>query len=137
MKKKKKEKKKILVDMSCTLIHHGHIRLIKKAKKYGKVFIGLCSDQEIKKRKKIIPELKFIHRKEIVLSIKGVSGVIKSKFDISNNFLKKNKFDLLIHGSDNQNTVDKNNTKIFKRTKNISSTILRKRAARNFKTKNN
>ena len=74
--------KKILVDMSCTLIHHGHIRLIKKAKKYGKVFIGLCSDQEIKRRKKIVPELKFAHRKEIALSIKDVSGVIKSKFYI-------------------------------------------------------
>ena len=76
------------------------------------------------------------HRKEIVSSIKGVSGVIKSKFNISNNFLKKNKFDLLIHGSDNQNTVDKKYTKVFKRTKNISSTMLRKRAAKNFKSKN-
>ena len=110
---KKKKIKKILVDMSCTLIHHGHIRLIKKAKKYGKVFIALCSDQEIKKKKKIIPELKYSHRKEIVASIKVVSGVIKSKFNISNNFLKKNKFDLLIHGSDNQNTVDKKYTKVF------------------------
>lgn len=133
---KKKKIKRILVDMSCTLIHHGHIRLIKKAKKYGKVFIALCSDQEIKKKKKIIPELKYSHRKEIVSSIKGVSGVIKSKFNISNNFLKKNKFDLLIHGSDNQNTVDKKYTKVFKRTKNISSTMLRKRAAKNFKSKN-
>ena len=133
---KKKKIKKILVDMYCTLIHHVHIRLIKKAKKYGKVFIALCSDQEIKKKKKIIPELKYSHRKEIVSSIKGVSGVIKSKFNISNNFLKKNKFDLLIHGSDNQNTVDKKYTKVFKRTKNISSTMLRKRAAKNFKSKN-
>ena len=43
----------------------------------------------IKKRKKIIPELKFSDRKEIVLSIKGVSGVVKSKYDISDNFFKK------------------------------------------------
>jgi len=133
MKKRKKKTKKILVDMSCTLIHHGHIRLIKKAKKYGKVFVALCSDQEIKKRKKIIPELKFSDRKEIVLSIKGVSGVVKSKYVISDNFFKKNKFDLLVHGSDNQNLVNKNYTKIFKRTKDISSFILRKRAAENFK----
>ena len=135
MKKKSKKIKKILLDMSCTLIHHGHIRLIKKAKKYGQVFIALCSDEEIKKRKKIIPELKYSHRKEIISSIKDVSGVIKSKFNISDNFLKKNKFDLLIHGSDNQNTVNKKYTKIFKRTVNISSTILRKRAAKNFKSK--
>ena len=30
-------KKKIMVDMSATLIHHGHIRLIKRAQKYGEL----------------------------------------------------------------------------------------------------
>ena len=38
---------RIMVDMSCTLIHHGHIRLIKKASKYGDVVIGLTTDDEI------------------------------------------------------------------------------------------
>lgn len=130
---KKKRKKKILVDMSCTLLHHGHIRLIKKAKKFGDVYIALTSDSEIKKRKKIFPELNYSNRKEIVSSIKHVKGVIKSGFDISNDFLKKNKFDLLIHGSDNKNSIEKKYVKTFKRTKNVSSTILRKRASRNLK----
>ena len=48
---KKNRKKKIMVDMSATLIHHGHIRLIKKANKYGDVIIALTSDQEVKKSK--------------------------------------------------------------------------------------
>ena len=119
--------------MSCTLIHHGHIRLIKKARKYGKVFIALTSDKEIKNKKKIFPELNYSNRKEIISSIKHVSGVIKSKFYITNNFLKKNKFDLLIHGSDNKNPVDKKYVKIFERTKNISSTIIRRRAVKNLR----
>ena len=42
-------KKKILVDMSCTILHHGHIRLIKKASNYGNVYIALTTDKEIKK----------------------------------------------------------------------------------------
>ncbi len=133
MPKTRKKIKKILIDMSCTLIHHGHIRLIKKAKKYGKVYVALTSDEEIKRRKKLIPELNYSNRKEILSSIKYVSGVIKSKFDISNNFLKKNKFDLLVHGSDNLNSIEKKYVKIFRRTKNISSTILRKRATKNLK----
>ena len=43
------KKKLILVDMSATLIHHGHIRLIKKASELGEVVIALTSDEEIKK----------------------------------------------------------------------------------------
>ena len=41
--------KNILVDMSATLLHHGHIRLLKKASKFGKVIVALTTDKEIKK----------------------------------------------------------------------------------------
>ena len=54
--------KKILVDMSATIIHHGHIRLLKS--KFGKVMLHL-PDEEIKTRKGYIPELNFKERKEI------------------------------------------------------------------------
>ena len=33
--------KKIYAGMAADLIHHGHINIIKEAKKYGKVIIGL------------------------------------------------------------------------------------------------
>ena len=46
---KGKSNKRILVDMSATLIHHGHINLLKKASKFGRVIVSLTSDQEIKK----------------------------------------------------------------------------------------
>jgi len=131
--KKNKKFKRILVDMSCSLIHHGHIKLLKKAKKLGNVYVALTSDREIKKYKKINPELNYSNRKEIISSIKYVSGIIKSKFIITNDFLKKNRFDLLIHGSDNHSLIEKEYIKTFKRTKNISSSILRKRAGKNLK----
>ena len=133
MRKKNRKINRVLVDMSCTLIHHGHIRLIKKARKYGKVFVALTSDKEIKNKKKIFPELNYSNRKEIISSIKYVSGIIKSKFIITNDFLRKNRFDLLIHGSDNRSLIEKEYIKTFKRTKNISSSILRKRAVKNLK----
>ena len=41
------KKRKILVDMSATIIHNGHIRLLKKASKLGKVIVGLTKDKEI------------------------------------------------------------------------------------------
>ena len=43
-------KKKILVDMSCSILHYGHIRLLKKASKFGNVIVALTSDNEIKKQ---------------------------------------------------------------------------------------
>tara|TARA_B100001123_G_C15288542_1_gene1016565 strand:- start:1156 stop:1560 length:405 start_codon:yes stop_codon:yes gene_type:complete len=132
-KKKFKKEKKILVDMSATIIHHGHIRLLKKARKFGKIYVALTSDEEIKKYKKVKPIFNYMRRKEVVSSLKYVSGVIKSNFFIDNKFLKKNKIDLLIHGSDNKNKVDKKYLKIFKRTKLISSTILRKDLIKNLR----
>ena len=50
--------KRILVDMSATLIHHGHMRLLKKASKYGKVIVALTTDKEIKKSKSNKPNFR-------------------------------------------------------------------------------
>ena len=63
------KKKLILVDMSATLIHHGHIRLIKNASELGEVVIALTSDEEIKKNKGYTPELNFEERKEYSLQL--------------------------------------------------------------------
>ena len=127
--------KKILVDMSATIIHHGHVRLLKKASKYGSVIVGLTSDKEIKKYKKIIPEIKFEFRKEILNSIKYVNKVIKAPFYIDQDYLTKNKIDYLVHGNDNKNFIPKNKIIIFKRTKSISSSKIRSKACKNIKKK--
>jgi glycerol-3-phosphate cytidylyltransferase len=119
--------KKIMVDMTADIIHHGHIRLLKKASKYGKVVVALTTDDEVKKNKKKISILNYKQRKEILLSIKYVSKVIPSKWKLDNKFLKKHNIDLLIHGSDNSNDIPKDKLKIFKRTKNISSTNIYKK----------
>ena len=123
-------KKNILIDMSATIIHHGHIRLINKASRSGNVIIALTKDKEIKKFKGYIPEIKFKHRKEILVNIKKVYKVIPSNFYITSHFLKKNKIHYLVHGNDNKNVIDKKKLKIFARTPNISSTIIRKKASK-------
>tara|TARA_B100001057_G_scaffold446700_1_gene485519 strand:+ start:17483 stop:17887 length:405 start_codon:yes stop_codon:yes gene_type:complete len=126
-------KKKICVDMSCSIIHHGHIRILKKASKFGQVVVALTSDSEIKKHKKIIPELNFLQRKEILESIKYVYKVVKCGFYITENFLKKHKLDLLVHGTDNFNKIPKKKLLIFSRTSNISSTDIRFTSYKNIK----
>ena len=56
---KKIKAKKIMVDMSATLLHHGHIRILKKASKYGKVIVALVTDNEIEKFKGYVPEINY------------------------------------------------------------------------------
>ena len=125
---KKIKKKRILVDMSATLLHHGHIRLLKKASKFGNVIVGLTSDNDLKKFKGYTPELSYLQRKEIISSIKYVKEVVKVNFHTDKNDLRKYKIDLLFHGNDLKNIIDKNKVKILKRTKNISSSLLRKKS---------
>jgi len=126
----KKKRKRILVDMSGTLIHHGHIRLLKKAYKLGDVFVALTIDKQIKKYKGYQPELNFSQRKEIFTSIRYVKKVIKSNWLIDESFLKKNNISLLIHGNDNSNKIKKTKLKVFKRTRGISSNLIRRKACK-------
>ena len=123
--------KKILVDMTCSILHHGHIRLLKKASKYGKVIVALTSDKEAIKHKKLKPYLNFNQRKEILSSIKYVGNVIKSKYFINEKFLIKHNISYLIHGNDNSNVISKKYIKIFKRTKKISSSIIMRKLKKN------
>ena len=123
-----KKNLRVLVDMSATILHHGHIRLLKKANKIGNVIVGLTSDKEIKLKKGYTPELTFSQRKEILKSITYVNEVIKSPWSINDDFLKKHNIDILVHGNDNQNEVQEIEIKTFQRTKNISSSLLRKKS---------
>ena len=119
--------KRIMVDMSATLIHHGHIRLLRKAKKLGYVIVALTTDEEIIKKKGYKPELNYIHRKEILESIKYVDLVVPSPWQIDENFLGFHNIDSLVHGNDNSNIISNEKLIIFERTSGISSQILMKR----------
>ena len=118
-------RKRILVDMSLTVVHHGHVRLLKKAHQLGDVIVALTSDEEVFKSKGFHPMLSFEHRKEIALAFKHVQEVVKCKWLIDEKFMNLHNIDLLVHGEDNQNPVPSEKLVIFKRTKGISSTQLR------------
>ena len=117
--------KRVLVDMSLTMLHHGHIRLLEKASKLGYVVVALSTDEEIFKSKGFRPILTFEHRKEIALAIRYVQEVVECKWLIDEEFLDKHNIDLLVHGDDNVNPVPPERTVIYPRTIGISSTQLR------------
>ena len=117
--------------MSCSIIHHGHVRLIKKASRFGNLIISLTTDRDLKKFKNIQPELNFSQRKEVLISIKYVKKVILGNFILDQKFLDKNKIDIVIQGSDYKERKFTNKVVTFKRTKNISSTMIRRLAKKN------
>lgn len=120
-------KKRVMVDMSATIIHHWHIRIIKKATEYWEVIVGLATDEAITGKKGYIPELNYAERKEIIEAIKYVTEVVPVDWLVTDETLKKYKIDLLVHGDDNQNKIKKENLLVIPRTAGISTTELRER----------
>ena len=127
--------KRILVDMSATLIHHGHIRLLKSAKEMGEVIVALTTDEEIKKNKGYQPELNYQQRYEILIAIKYVDKVVPSPWLLTEKELTKHNADYLLHGSDNSNLISKEKLLILPRTQGISSSFLRQRVVKSLLSK--
>jgi glycerol-3-phosphate cytidylyltransferase len=119
---------RVMVDMSATLLHHGHVRLIGQARQHGEVVVGLTSDAEIRAHKGYVPELSFVERKEILEALADVAEVVETPWLITEEVLNEYRIDLLVHGDDNSNGVAAERLMILPRTEGVSSTQLRQRA---------
>jgi len=98
--------KRVYVAMSADLIHPGHLNIIKEARKYGEVTVGLLTDEAIGSYKRL-PFLSFEQRKIIVENIKGVGQVVAQEtLDYVPN-LRKLKPDYVVHGDDWRTGVQK------------------------------
>jgi 2-aminoethylphosphonate-pyruvate transaminase len=126
-----------MVDMSTTLIHNGHIRLLKKASEYGDVVVGLTTDEEILAKKGYQPELSFEQRKELLEALSCVSEVVATPWLIDQTILDCFKIDILVHGDDNSNPISKDRLILLPRTPGISSMDLRNRATKSLTQINN
>lgn len=143
-------KKKVYVGLAADILHKGHINILKKAYSYGDVYIGLLTDKAIASYKNI-PYLDYEKRKIIVENIKYVKKVIpQNTLDYVEN-LKIIKPDYVIHGDDWKSGVQKKTRErviqILKKwsgkliepkyTKNISSTLIKKKILSNILTPEN
>ena len=100
IKKLTKPEPTVFVPMSADLIHHGHINILKKAKKLGRVIVGLMTDKGILSYKKKYPLLKYSERKIVVESIKYVDEIIPIPGLKYVEYAKKYKFNYFVHGDD-------------------------------------
>jgi len=129
--------KRVMVDMSATILHYGHTRLIAKAAEYGDVIIGLTTDDQIREIKGYEPEVSYDHRKEVLESVKGVKEVVPTPWLLTEEVLDKYSVDLLVHGHDNSNPISPERLLVLPRTEGISSTEIRRRAMRSIASLNN
>ena len=91
--------KTVYIAISADILHHGHINLIKKASEYGKLMVGVLTDEAVATYKRF-PVIEFEERKFIIENISGVSEVVpQNTLDYTDN-LKKYKPDYVFHGDD-------------------------------------
>ncbi len=98
--------KTVFMSFSGDIIHHGHINIIEEGSKFGKVIIGLYTDEVIKSYKRE-PINSYENRKKVIEQIKNVFQVIKlNDFDYSN-IARELKPNFIIHGDDWKNGPQK------------------------------
>ena len=98
--------KKVYIGMSTDVIHHGHIKIIEKARQLGEVTVGLLTDKAIASFKRL-PLLSYEQRKKIIENIKGVKNVVPQEtLDYIPN-MKKLKPDYVVHGTDWREGIQK------------------------------
>jgi len=85
--------------MSGDLLHSGHLNILKVARSYGNVVVGLATD-ELNANYKQLTHMDYAHRKVLIENIKGVQQVIpQPTMDLEEN-LRNIKPDFVVHGDD-------------------------------------
>ena len=93
------QEKLVYVPMAVDILHPGHINIIKVASGYGRVMVGLFTDEAIASYKRV-PYMSYDQRKIVVENIKGVAEVVPQLTRDYEDNLRKYKPDYMVHGTD-------------------------------------
>ena len=91
--------KKVYVALIADVLHAGHIKVLKEAKKYGKVIVGLLTDKACGELNDV-PYLDYEKRKMVVENLAIVDEVIPQESASYKENLLKLKPDYVVHGDD-------------------------------------
>ena len=84
---------------STDMIHSGHIAIIRKAQRLGKLTVGVLSDEAVASYKRF-PLMPFEERKSVFENISGVHAVIEQKELSYAQVIRTLKPDYVVHGDD-------------------------------------
>ena len=93
------ESRTVYMCFSTDMIHGGHIAIIKKAQKLGKLIIGVLSDEAVASYKRF-PLMPYAERKSLVENINGVSAVVEQKELSYAENIRKLRPTYVVHGDD-------------------------------------
>jgi len=96
----------VYMSFSTDMIHSGHIDIIKKAGKLGRLIIGILSDEAVVSYKRF-PLLSCSDRMKMFENIQGVSQVVEQKTLSYKDNLETLKPDIVVHGDDWQKGIQK------------------------------
>ena len=94
-----RRRKTVYMAFSSDFIHGGHIKIIKRARRLGKLIIGVISDEGIRELRKY-PLLTFEDRRLLFENIEGVSKVVEQKTLSYRDVLEEIRPDIVVHGTD-------------------------------------
>ncbi len=94
-----KKNKTVYIGLSADGIHHGHMKLLEKARSFGDVIVGLLTDEAITTYKRL-PYLNYEQRKAVLLNFKGVKKIVPQTIHDYSKNIKRYKPDFMIHGDD-------------------------------------
>lgn len=96
---KKVRNKTVYLCFSTDILHSGHFSVIKKAKRLGRLIIGVMSDEAVASYKRL-PLLPYEERKAMFENIAGVDTVVEQKTLSYRENLEKYRPDYVVHGDD-------------------------------------
>ena len=91
------EERTVYMCFSTDVLHSGHIALLRKAQKLGKVIVGVLSDEAVVTYKRY-PLLPFEERKALFESIAGISKIVKQETLSYRENLEKYHPTYVVHG---------------------------------------
>jgi len=100
------KKRLVYLCFSTDILHNGHFALIKRAKRLGRVVVGILTDEVVSSYKRF-PLLPFSERKAMFENIAGVDRVVEQNSLSYRENLEKYKPDFVVHGDDWQSGFQK------------------------------
>lgn len=91
---------------STDIIHSGHIDIIRKATKLGKLIVGILTDEVVASYKRF-PLIPYTERMELMKNINGVEEVVMQDVLSYTDNLRKFKPNYVVHGDDWKNGFQK------------------------------
>lgn len=93
------ENRTVYLGFGTDIVHSGHIKIIKRAQRLGKVIIGVLSDEAVASYTRV-PLLSFDERKELLANIAGIYKVVEQKTLSYRNNLERYRPNFVVHGDD-------------------------------------